>query len=70
MTQETLTKILAGANKIARQSTESIKESGANYIEENIIKGKYVTREEYEQLNKLVVKLQNELADLKSENNK
>jgi len=66
MTQESIIRILAGANKVARQSGEAIKESSANYIEQNIIKGKYVTREEYEQLQKLVLKLQQELIALKT----
>lgn len=66
MTQESLIKILAGANKIARESADSIKQSSVDYIEQNIIKGKYVTREEYEQLHKLVMKLQAEVTKLKS----
>lgn len=65
MTQENIIRILAGANKIARKSGKAIKESGANYIEQNVLKGKYVTREEYQQLQKLVIKLQEELAELK-----
>ena len=65
MTKENLIQILTGVNKIARKSKELIKDSSSNYIEENIVKGKYVTREEYEQLNKLVLKLQKELLALK-----
>ncbi len=65
MTKENLIQILTGVNKMARKSKELIKDSSSNYIEENIVKGKYVTREEYEQLNKLVLKLQKELLALK-----
>jgi len=65
MTQENIIRILARANKIARKSGKAIKESGANYMEQNVLKGKYVTREEYQQLQKLVMKLQEELAELK-----
>ena len=66
MSQENIIRALAGANKIARQSIDSIKESSADYIEQNIVKGKYVTREEYEQLQKLVMKLEKEIILLKS----
>ena len=66
MTQENIIKILAGASKIARESGEVIKSSGAKYIEENVIKGKYVSREEYEQLKKLVVKLEKDILSLAS----
>jgi hypothetical protein len=67
MTQESIIKILAGANKIARQSKQIIKDSSANYIEQNIVKGQYVTREEYEQLQKLVLKLKQEITELKNQ---
>lgn len=65
MTKENLIQILTGVNKMARKSKELIKASSSNYIEKNIVKGKYVTREEYEQLNKLVLELQKELLALK-----
>ncbi len=70
MTQENIIKILAGASKIARESGEVIKSSGAKYIEENVIKGKYVSREEYEQLKKLVVKLEKDILSLASSTKK
>jgi len=65
MTQEKIIKILAGANKIARESGNIIKESGANFVENSIIKGNYVSREKYEQLKTLVLNMQNELNSLK-----
>jgi len=65
MTQENIIKILAGANKIARESGELIKETSANFVEDSIIKGNYVSREEYEQLKTLVLNIQNELNSLK-----
>ncbi|MDP4708980.1 MAG: hypothetical protein NWS20_03130 [Rickettsiaceae bacterium] len=67
MTQESIIRILAGANKVARQSKEVIKTSSTNYIEQNIMKGNYVTREEYEQLQKLVLKLKQEIIELKTQ---
>lgn len=65
MTQENIIKLLAGVNKIARESTNIIKESGANFIEKSIIKGNYVSREEHEQLKQLVLKMQEEISSLK-----
>jgi hypothetical protein len=66
MTQENIIKILAGASKMARESGEIIRSSSAKCIEETIIKGKYVSREEYEQLKKLVTKLEKEIFSLAS----
>ncbi len=66
MTQENIIKMLAGASKIARESREVIRSSGAKYIEENVVKGKYVAREEYEQLKKLVMKLEKDILSLVS----
>ena len=65
MTQENIIKLLAGANKVARESGNIIKETSANFVENSIIKGNYVSREEYEQLKIIVLNLQNELNSLK-----
>jgi hypothetical protein len=65
MTQETIIKILAGANKIARESSKAIKSTGTNFIENSIIKGNYVSREEHEQLKNIVFKMQSEIESLK-----
>lgn len=65
MTQENIIKLLAGANKIARESSNIIKESGANFVEKTVIKGNYVSREEHEQLKQLVLKMQDEINSLK-----
>ncbi len=65
MTQENIIKLLAGANKIARESSNIIKESGANFVEKTVIKGNYVSREEHEQLKQLVLKMQDEITTLK-----
>ncbi|PCJ26297.1 MAG: hypothetical protein COA94_05435 [Rickettsiales bacterium] len=66
MTQENIIKILAGMNSAARKAGEAVKESSSQYIEDNVIKGNYVSREEYNQLHKLVIKLSKEVAELKS----
>lgn len=66
MAKETFLNLVTGVNKIARKSKENIEAKSADYIEEHIIKGNYVSREEYENLQKLVLKLQQEVANLKS----
>lgn len=58
--------MLTGANMIASKSSETIKASGANYLEQKIIKGRYVSIEEFQQLQKLVQKLQQEISELKN----
>ncbi len=65
MTHKNIIKILAGASKILRNSTAIIKNSSANFIEKNVVKEKYVTREEHEQLKNLVLKLQQEASSNK-----
>lgn len=57
--------IISGMNMIIRQSKENFKKSSQDYIEKNIIKGQYVSREEYNQLSELVLKLQKELNEIK-----
>jgi BMFP domain-containing protein YqiC len=66
MTQENIIKILAGANKVARESGAFINETSGNFVENSLIKGNYVSREEYEQLKTIVLNLQNELNSLKN----
>lgn len=65
MTQENIIKLLAGVNKIARESGAIIKTSSAKFIEKSVIKGNYVSREEHEQLKKLVLKMQSEINSFK-----
>ncbi|MBN8511535.1 MAG: hypothetical protein J0L79_00700 [Rickettsiales bacterium] len=61
MSQEKVIKLLAGAAKIAKESRKIIKTTGSQFIENNVIKGNYVTREEFDQLRNLVIKLEKEL---------
>ncbi len=61
MSQEKVIKLLAGAAKIAKESQKIIKTTGSQFIENNVIKGNYVTREEFDQLRNLVIKLEKEL---------
>ena len=67
MTQKTILKLLAGTSKLVNKSTNLLISSSADFIDQAIIKGKYVSREEHEQLKQLVLKLENELSTLKSQ---
>lgn len=66
MAKGTFLQLITGANKVARKSKETIATASADYIEEHIMKGNYVSREEFENLQKLVSKLHKELIDLKT----
>jgi BMFP domain-containing protein YqiC len=61
MNQENVLKILAGARIVARKASKDLSEKSKDYIEQNIIKGNYVTREEFEQLKKLTLKIEKEM---------
>ena len=64
MNQKNILKVLAGAKIVARKASKDLSEKSKEYIEQNIIKGNYVTREEFEQLKKLTLKMEKELQDL------
>lgn len=51
---------------VAKSATKIAQEKSAYYIEEQVLKGKYVTREEFNQLQKLVQKLEAELRGKKT----
>lgn len=57
-------KILAGANIIAQSSLKTILEKGHTIVEDHILQGKYVSREEFENVKDLVLQLQKKLSDL------
>lgn len=61
MIQKNIIKLLTGANKIARESKNLIRESSIDFIEKSVIKGNYVSREEHEQLKNLVFTIQERL---------
>jgi len=65
MIHENIIKLLTGVKQIARESTNILKESSINFIEQSIIKGHYTSREEYEQLKQLVFKMQEEIKSFK-----
>lgn len=62
MSQENILKLLAGLSSIAKNSSELAIQQFETAIEA-IIKGKYVTREEHEDLKKLVLKLEKQLKE-------
>jgi hypothetical protein len=67
MKQQDIFKILAGASQVAKNSGKIIASSSTNFIEQNIIKGKYVSREEHEELKRVVLNLEQKLAALTGE---
>lgn len=58
-------KIFAGANKVFRNTQNIIKDQHSDYIEQNILQNKYVSREEFDQLKKLVMELQTSIKNKK-----
>ncbi len=66
MTQEKVIKILAGGRMAAKQASETIKTKSMEYIKDNILTNEFVTREEHEALRKLVVKLAEDMKNLKN----
>lgn len=51
-------KIVLGASAIAKQASNNIINKTHNLVEDKIFKGNYVTREEFENLKQLVMKLE------------
>lgn len=69
MNQEKIFQLFAGASQAIKQSGEIIASNGADFIENKVIKGNYVTRAEYNQLRQVVLKLEQEILSLKSKQN-
>ncbi|AFB20843.1 hypothetical protein RCA_01330 [Rickettsia canadensis str. CA410] len=57
-------KVAVGASSVAQKALNSIVDKSCSIIEDKILKGHYVTREEFEKLQILVIKLKKELAEL------
>lgn len=66
MSQDKFFQLLTGAGQVLKQSGDMIANNSAEFIEKNVIKGKYVTREEYDQLKKMVLKLEQEFNSFKT----
>lgn len=63
-----LLKILGGANQIAGNIAQDALQKGHTIIDDHLLKGKYVTREEFDNLMQMVLKLRAELDTQKSKN--
>ena len=57
-------KVVCGAKTIAQASAKNFLEKGHNLIEDHILQGKYVSREEFENVKELVLQLQKRLSEL------
>ncbi|WP_375326970.1 hypothetical protein [Candidatus Tisiphia endosymbiont of Nemotelus uliginosus] len=58
-------KVMLGTGAIVQKAANNVMDRGSKLVEETIVKGNYVTREEFEVLQAMVIKLQNELVELK-----
>ncbi len=61
MSLNSIVKILSSANKVACNITQNFVNKGQSLVEDHIIKQKYVSREEFENLQQVVIKLENKL---------
>ena len=66
MIQNNIVKILGGAKALVRESKNIMVSRGSKYIEENVLQGNYVSREEHEILKKLVLNLEKRCEQLES----
>ncbi|XVN42385.1 MAG: hypothetical protein RCG15_07150 [Candidatus Rickettsia vulgarisii] len=58
-------KIILGTGNIIQKTAHNVVDQCSGIIENKVVKGNYVTREEFETMKSLVIKLQNELSELK-----
>lgn len=66
MIQNNILKILTTGASVIQNISKNITEKGQEIVEDNILKGRYVTREEYSNLEARLVKLQQEIETIKS----
>lgn len=59
-------KVATGASSVVQKALSNIADKSCDIIEDKIFKGNYVTREEFEILQALVIKLKSELAEIKN----
>ncbi|QQV74791.1 hypothetical protein H6P87_00332 [Rickettsia tillamookensis] len=64
MKTNNILKVAVGASVVAQKALNSIADKSCGIIEDKILKGNYVTREEFEKLQTLVIKLKKELTEL------
>lgn len=58
-------KLVLGTGNIIQKAAQNAANQCSSIIENKVIKGNYITREEFEAMKSLVIKLQNELSELK-----
>lgn len=58
-------KVMLGTGAIIQKAANNAMACGSKLVEEKIVQGNYITREEFEVLQAMVIKLQNELVELK-----
>lgn len=58
-------KVATGTSSVFHKTINNIKDKSCDVIEDKILKGNYVTREEFEKLQTLVIKLKKEITDMK-----
>lgn len=63
MITRNIIKILTGAAAVYSQANSNLVEKGSNFVEDNLLRGKYVSREEFEQLKYIVTQLQQQVTD-------
>ncbi len=65
MSQENILKLISGAKMVAKESSKCISDKAIKVIDNKLLMGKYVTREEYDQLKLIVEKLYKQVAELR-----
>ena len=66
MKTNSLFRVISGLGNIVQKAGDNTAAVCTNLLEDKLIRGHYVTRGEYEALRELVLKLQKEVADLRS----
>ena len=64
MKTNNILKVAVGASSVAQKAFNNIANKSCRIIEDKILKGNYVTREEFEKLQTLTIRLKKELAEL------
>ncbi len=57
-------KVILGTGAVMQKAANNAISQGCKLVEDNIVKGNYVTREEFEVMQTVVIKLQKELKEL------
>lgn len=65
-----LLKVMLGTSAVMQTAANNVLSQGCKLVEDKIVKGSYVTREEFEVMQALVINLQNELGELKKSDKK